>query len=487
MSKAKRIGVAAGAGMGAATAVALRRRWSRRPAEEAPEAPGAIGRAFLDHLAEAIRIPTVSHEDWGRVDESQWGRFREFLQATYPTVFERLEWEVIAGQSLLFRWEGADHALPPILLMGHYDVVPVEPATEDDWPHPPFDAVEADGFLWGRGAMDDKGAVIALFEAVERLLVEGFRPETTIFLAVGHDEEVGGTRGARVVAEALAERGVRFEFVLDEGGAVGEDLLPGLRAPVALIGVGEKGYLNVEISASGDGGHSSTPPAHTAVGRVAAAITALEENPMPARVEVQAGLFATLAEGFGFRQRFVLRRARRFHKTLERRLEGSPMANALIRTTAAAVMVEGGVKPNVLPQQARAVLNFRILQGDSIDSVLQHVRRVVGDDVTVQPVEEGFTSEPSQITDTSAGSYRVLTDAIDDVFPGVLPAPWILMGATDSRYFAPITDAIYRFVPFRARPEDLGRIHGTGERIRVADADTAVRFYDVLIRRAAGA
>jgi carboxypeptidase PM20D1 len=329
--------------------------------------------------------------------------------------------------------------------------------------------------------------VIGLFEAITGLLAEGFRPETSLYVAVGHDEEVGGTRGARVVADTLADRGVRFEFVLDEGGAVGEQVLPGLAAPVALVGIGEKGYLNVEISASGDGGHSSTPPEHTAVGRVAAAIAALETNPMPARMGVQAGLFAVLAEALPFAQRFVLRRADRFGKVLQRQLEGSPMTNALIRTTAAPTIVEGGVKPNVLPQQARAVVNFRILQGDSIAGVLEHVRAVVGAGVTVEPIEEGFTSEPSALADSSTASFRVLADAIDDVFPRVVAAPWILMGATDSRYFAPISDAIFRFAPFRVRPEDMGRIHGTGERIRVDDADAAVRFYEVLIRGAAGA
>jgi len=488
MSNRKNLGYLAGARMGAASAAALRRRWAGKSREEeTSEGPGPAGRAFLDHLAEAIRIPTVVYEDWDRVDEPQWPRFREFLQATYPNVFEQLEWELIAGHSLLFRWEGNDPALPPILLMGHYDVVPVEAGTEEDWPHPPFDAVEADGFLWGRGALDDKGAVVGLFEALEALVVEGFRPETNTYVAIGHDEEVGGPRGARAVAEVLAGRGLRFEFVLDEGGAVGEELLPGLEAPVALIGIGEKGYLNVEISASGDGGHSSTPPEHTAVGRVAAAVAALEANPMPARLGVQAGLFATLAEAFPFPRRFVLRRADRFGKVLQRPLEGSSMTNALIRTTAAATIVEGGVKPNVLPQQARAVVNFRILQGDSIESVLEHVRRVAGDGVTVQPLDEGFTSEPSPLTDTSAASFGVLAEAVGDVFPGVLPAPWILMGATDSRYYAPIADAVFRFAPFRVRPEDMGRIHGTGERVRVEDADAAVRFYEVLIRRAAGA
>jgi carboxypeptidase PM20D1 len=487
MSNRRRIGFVAGAGAGAAAAVALRRRKTGARQAIAPEtSPSPLGRAYLDHLADAIRIPTVTYEAWDQVDESQLTRFREYLLDTYPLVSDHLEWEIVAKHSLLYRWPGADPALPPLLLMGHYDVVPVEPGTEDAWEHPPFEGVEDDGYLWGRGALDDKGAVIALFEAVQSLLASGFTPEASIYLSIGHDEEVGGGQGASAVARLLAERGVHFEFVLDEGGAVGEDLLPGASHPIGLIGVGEKGYANVQISAEGSGGHSSTPPPHTAIGQIAATIAALEAAPMPAHMEVQRELFAAFAKAMPQPQRFLLKHSDRFARVLERRLSASPMTNALVRTTGAATVVSGGVKPNVLPQQAQAIVNFRILQGDTIEDVLEHVRSLAPAGVTVQPLREGFTSDPSALSGTDTASYALVAGTIGEVFPGTIPAPWILMAATDSRHFAPIADAVYRFAPFRARPEDMSRIHGTNERLDTADADAAVAFYRRLITRAGG-
>jgi carboxypeptidase PM20D1 len=487
MGTRKRIGLVAGAGAGAAAVVALRRRKAGTRQATVPEAgPSPIGRAYLDHLAEAVRIPTVTYEDWDRVDESQLARFREFLLDTYPLVSDHLEWEIVAQHSLLYRWPGADPTVPPILLMGHYDVVPVEPGTEHTWEHPPFEGVEDDEYLWGRGALDDKGAVIALFEAVQSLLAAGFTPQATVYLSIGHDEEIGGARGASVVARLLAERGIHFQFVLDEGGAVADDLLPGIDRPIGLIGVGEKGYANIEITAEGSGGHPSTPPPHTAVGMVAATIAALEATPMRAHMEVQEELFGTLAKALPQPQRFFLKYFDRLAGLLERRLSAAPMTNALIRTTGAATVVSGGVKPNLLPQKAQAIVNFRILQGDTIDDVLEHVQSVAAHGVTVRALMEGFTSDPSPLSPTNTASYDLIADTIVETFPGTVPAPTILMPATDSRHFAPIADAVYRFAPFRGKPEDMRRVHGTNERFRVADADAAVGFYRRLIEKAAG-
>ncbi len=486
MANRTRIGLAAGAGLGAVAARALRRRWGRR--DETPEetAAGPAAQAFLEHLAEAIRIPTVSTEDRSLIDFAPYERFREFLRATYPLTFERLDSEIVAGHSLLLRWPGSDPELPPVLLMSHYDVVPVEEGTEADWQRPPFSGERDGEHLWGRGTLDDKGSVIGLLEAVEGLAGNGFTPDATLYLSIGHDEEIGGGQGAAAIAAVLAERGVHFEFVLDEGGAVVEDFLPGASGAVALLGIGEKGYVNVEIVAAGEGGHSSAPPAHTAVGRVAAAVAALESQPMAARLDVQEGLFAVMAGTLPGVQGLALRYAGRLGPVIERRLSARPQTNALIRTTGAVTMIDGGVKPNVLPQQARAVVNYRILPGDTVDSVVAHVRRVVGPDVTVRALEGGFTANPSPLADTESASFRLICEVIEDVFPDARSAPWILMGATDSRHMVTLADNVYRFAPFRLTPEDMGRIHGTGERIRLSDAGPAVAFYTRLIRRATG-
>ncbi|MDP2623702.1 MAG: M20/M25/M40 family metallo-hydrolase [Actinomycetota bacterium] len=488
MSSRKKVGFMAGAGLGAAAAAALRRRWSKAdgepPVERVATPPDAAGEAFLDALSRAIRIPTVS-SDTG-YDAAVFDEFHGFLAREYPLVHTRLEREVIEGHSLLYRWPGTDPDAAPFLLMAHQDVVPVEPGTEDGWDQGPFAGAIDGDHLWGRGALDDKGPLIALLQAVEALLGEDFAPVPTIYLFLGHDEESGG-RGAVAAADLLGARGVRFSFVLDEGGAVAEDLLPGVTAPLALVGIGEKASLDVEIAARGEGGHSSAPPRHTAIGRVAAAIKQIEDHPMPARIDVQRPFLRALASVMRGPRATLLRNPDRFRPVVERRLSASPMTSALIRTTAAVTMISGGVKSNVLPQEARAVVNFRILPGDTVAGVLDHVLSTVGDEVRV--TSRGFggvAADPPPLSSTVSAGFAAVAATIDEVFPGVALAPWILLGATDSRFFRPIADDVYRFAPFTVTPDDMSRVHGTAERVRISDAAGAVAFYRGLIVRAGG-
>lgn len=488
MTSGKRgVKLIAGAGMGAAAAAALRRRWAgRRSAGPAP-APALSegGRALLDHLAEAVQMPTVSHEDRSQIDPAPFADFHAFLERTYPLVHHELKREKV-GDSLLYTWEGRDPAALPVLLMGHMDVVGVEPGTEDDWPHPPFGGERDDEYLWGRGTTDDKGSVLALFEATESLLGEGFRPDVTLYLAIGHDEEIGGAEGAGSLAALLASRGVRLDFALDEGGTIIEGYLPGLARQVALLAIGEKGYLNVELVAEGSGGHSSVPPPHTAVGLLAAAVTRLEAAPMPARLEAQAGFFTALAPVLGGLKGLALRNLDRLGPLVERRLASDSAGNALIRTTGAVTMIDGGVKPNQLPQSARAVVNYRLLPGDTTESVLAHVGRVAGPGIVVRRLEGGFSAEASRLADTGSASYRLIEETIAEIFPEAVVAPWLETGATDSRHYLPIAENVYRFSPMRFRPDDMKRMHGTGERLRLGDADPMLAFYRRLIVRACG-
>jgi len=485
MTSRKRVGFIAGAGLGAAAAAALRRRWKGEddaaPVRVAPL--DDVAHAFLDHLAAAVRIPTVSAED-GSFDPDAFADFRAFLADTYPRIHRRLGLEMIGEHTLLFTWHGSDAAAPPFLLMAHQDVVPIEPGTEAGWEHEPFSGDRDDDHLWGRGTLDDKGALVALLEAVEGLLGEAFEPGSTIYLLLGHDEEVGGNRGAAAAADLLGERGVRLSFVLDEGGAVVAGMIPGVGVPLGLIGIGEKLSVDVTITASGDGGHSSMPPRHTAVGRVAAAVKAIEDHPMPARIEAQKGLFRVLARVMRGPRAMLLRNLEVTHKLVERVFAASPQTNALIRTTAAATIIAGGVKSNVLPQEARAVVNFRVIPGDSVAAVLDHLRSVVGDEVRVGVTGFGQHADPAPLSSTETPGWACLTDTIAEVFPGAVATPWILFGATDSRYFTPLADGVYRFAPFTASADDLNRIHGTGERIRLSDAPAAVNFYRRLIVRA---
>ena len=289
------------------------------------------------------------------------------------------------------------------------DVVPAEPETDGKWEHDPFAGDVADGFIWGRGAIDNKSAVLGTLEAVEMLLDEGFRPARTIYLAYGHDEEVGGTHGARQTATLLKSRGVELEMVLDEGGVIGSGILPGIVEPVALVGVAEKGFVTIELRTRVPSGHTSLPPLQSAVGIVSAAVARLELNPMPARMEgATRGLFDRIGPHFPLVQRAVFANLWLTRAIVTRRLASSPATNAMVRTTTAPTMFEAGTKDNMLPSSARAVVNFRILPGDSVSTVLDHVRRVVDDDrVDIKTVGR-FSAEPSAMTSTA---FRLVQDA----------------------------------------------------------------------------
>lgn len=440
---------------------------------------------FVEHLAGLVRFPTITYEDPALIDWSPFVQAHQYLVASYPLVHGNLIREIVASHSLLFTWEGSDPDLPPIVLMAHLDVVPVEPGTEQEWDHEPFSGTIADGFIWGRGSLDDKACLVGILEAVESLLSEGFRPQRTVYLAFGHDEEIGGRGGASAIAGLLAERGVRAEFVLDEGGIVVSGFIPGVEPPLALVGISEKGYLNLEIKATEEGGHSAAPPPHTAVGLVAGAVARMEAHPLPAAMGSQRSLFSAVAAAVGGLRGFVLGRPRFFGPLLRRGLSRSPAANALIRTTQAVTFIEGGIaaKPNVLPQRARAVANYRIRPGDTRESVLAHVRKMAGDDVTVTEVETAFSADPSPMADTESRAFGAIEETIAEVFPDAVLAPWVMVGATDSRHYIPIADNVYRFNPFRVGIEDFKRAHGNNERLPVDAASGAVVFFRRLIER----
>jgi carboxypeptidase PM20D1 len=465
-------------------AVVLIRTATFRVSDMVVEAPPAVvvAEGFAERLAGAVRLPTISHEDPARFDGNAFIALHEHLTESFPGVHSTLVREVVGGFSLLYTWPGTDPSLEPVLLMGHLDVVPVEPGTEQLWTHPPFSGVIADGFVWGRGSIDDKPTVLGTMEAVEALTAEGFRPVRTLYLAYGHDEEVGGAAGAQAIAALLQSRGVRLAMVLDEGGVIGDGLLPGLTRPTALIGVAEKGYVSVELSSQSTGGHSSMPPPSTAVGRVSAAVARLESNPMPARLDgVALQMFENIGPALPLAQRVAFANLWLTRPVVLRQLQGTPSANAMIRTTTAATIFEGGARANILPTRARAVLNFRILPGDSAAGVIAHVRRVVNDTaVDIRIVEEAW--EPSHISPTDTEGYRAIERTVHQLIPGAVVTPYLVLGATDARHFSALSDNIYRFLPIRMDPADLERMHGTNERVGVEEYERAIRFYMLLVR-----
>jgi len=444
--------------------------------------------AIAARLAESVRFATFAAPDGQQFDPAPFEALHAWMDATYPAVRSGLRREVIAGHSLLYTWKGMDPALPPLLLLAHQDVVPVEESTLANWEQPPFDGVVADGWIWGRGTLDDKVSLVAILEAVESLLIAGFQPQRTVMLAFGHDEEVAGN-GAEAMAELLAQRGVSPMLVLDEGLTVTHGIVPGLTQPAALVGIAEKGYFTVELTVEGEGGHSSMPPPHTAVGILAAAVTLLEANPLPAHMDgPMAEMLATLGPEMDFVNKLVFRNLWLLGGVVKGKLESSYTTNASIRTTTAVTMFDGGVKENVLPQSARAVVNFRIFPGETREDVLRHVERTVGDSrVKLRPLS-GISGDPAPVSSTESDGWRLLIGTVRQAFPDAVVAPAMSLVATDARSYSGLSDSVYRFSPIRLHKDrgDTRRFHGTNERVSVENYAEAVRFYAQLITNVSG-
>jgi carboxypeptidase PM20D1 len=459
-----------------AVAVSARYHSEQPPVQPVPEV--AIPDGAAERLAGSLRIPTISSDDPAAFDADVFGTLHRYLQAAFPRVHARLRRETVATHSLLYTWQGSDSSLKPILLIGHLDVVPVETGTQGKWRQDPFGGRIVDGFIWGRGAIDNKSAVLGTLEAVEMLLAEGFRPVRTVYLAYGHDEEVGGTAGAREIAALLKARGVELEMVLDEGGVIAEGVLPGISEPVALVGIAEKGFVTIELSARVAGGHSSLPPRQSAVGILGAAVARLENTRMGARLEGPTRqLFDRIGPRFPAFQRAVFANLWLTTPLVLRTLEGNPTTNAMVRTTAAPTIFQAGTKDNVLPSLARAVINFRILPGDTVASVVEHVKCAIDDRrVEVQTVGR-FSAEPSALSSTDSGSFRTLERTIRGVVPDAIVAPYLVVVVTDARHYSGLSRNVFRFLPLRLTQGDLERMHGIDERVGIRVYETAIRTY----------
>ncbi|HEY2032206.1 MAG TPA: M20 family peptidase [Rhizomicrobium sp.] len=431
------------------------------------------------HLAAAIRFKTISYGNGLHDDQknAQLDALRAWMEQTYPA-FHRAATREIIGKSLLFNWKGKNPDAKPILLMAHMDVVPVVPGTAKDWSHDPFSGDIADGFVWGRGAIDDKGCLIALLDAAERLAQSGFMPERTVMFAFGQDEEVGGHEGNGNIAKLLAARHVHFAWVLDEGGAILNEPFPGVQQPVAFLAVAEKGYLTLQLVAHGTGGHSSRPTSDLAIARLADAVRSVVDHPFASGIdEVQTEQFKLLAPYVPFLQRMMLSNLWLAGPIVSRMLENNPEAAAAMHTTIAPTMIAGGIKDNVLPPQAVATINFRLHQRDTIESTIEHVRKSINDPrVDVRALTE-TQNEASKISDLHDANGMFVAAAIRDSFNGIPVAPSLTTGATDSRHYLPIADDVYRFDPFHMGPDDMSRIHGTNERLAIGDIGPATAFY----------
>lgn len=429
----------------------------------------------IETLSSAIKIKTISYPDYERMDFKLFDEFLLLLEKSYPNINRVCKKELINGYCPVYLWESETKGNKPILLLGHYDVVPVEESKESDWEEEPFSGLLKDGFIWGRGTLDDKNQVIAVMESIEYMISNGHKLNRDIYMAFGFDEEIGGKRGAEKAVEYFKEKNIRFECAIDEGGSIITDMLDGLTAPLALIGTAEKGSTNIEITVRGQDGHSSMPPKNTAVGTLAKIISSVEKNPMPPRLTTPVrDMFKTMApyvEG----KTFILKNIERLFPFINPILGKDSTINSLIRTTIAFTMIQGSQAANILPKTASAIANMRILQGDTSDSVIEHIKKV-NPNIDFE-VEKILVEEASDISNIDEESYKILTKTINKIYPEAVVLPYLMVGGTDSRKYFELCENIYRFSAVVLTKEAFGTIHSSNEKISVENFSNMIKFY----------
>ena len=448
----------------------------------AVDVAGASGR-----LGAAVRFKTIASMSDADANAAEFTGLHALLQASFPKAHAVMKREVIGSYGLLYTWPGSDPKAAPIALMAHQDVVPIAPGTESDWQQPPFSGAVSGGFVWGRGAWDDKGNLMSMLEAVELLAGSGFTPRQTVYLVFGHDEELGGHRGAEQVAKLFKQRGVQLQFIVDEGLLITEGVLKGLDKPAALVGVAEKGYLTVQLTASATPGHSSMPPPQpeaSSIGMLAAGLARLDDKQMPLAIRgLSQDMFESIAPEMSGLNRVFLSNLWLFKPVIESQLKKAASTSAMMRTTTALTVINAGNADNVLPGRANALVNFRLAPGDSSDQVVEHVSKVLANPAIQVEKAVGF-SEASRVAATDAPGFRLINQTLRQLHADVVVAPGLMLGATDSRHFGEVADNIYKFSPVRATSEDLKRFHGTNERISSANYAELIQFYHQLLRNA---
>lgn len=435
-------------------------------------------------LGQAVRYRTVSNQNAADNQLEEWNKLQQWFVSSYPTVHRAMSREVIADGTLVYHWAGSDPSLQPIIVMAHQDVVPVTPGTEGDWKYPPFDGVIADDAVWGRGTVDDKGSLVALFEALEGLAASGFAPKRSVYLVSAHDEEVFGG-GAEAAAKLLEARNVRALFTIDEGSAVILDA-PVINGPAILIGVAEKGYGTLRVTAHAKGGHSSMPPAETGVVNLAKAVVAINDAPFPIELKGPgADMLAVLGGQAGGVTRAAVANQWLFGPLLREQVSSSPAGAAAFHTTIAPTMLEGSPKENVLPQSANALINYRIAPWNRSADIMARARKAThGMPVKLEWVNP--PREPSKVSSTNSLGWNLIAAAARPQIPGAPVSPYLVVGGTDSRNFEGISDNVYRFMPMQFTVQSATMIHGTNEHMSLANLKRMIDFYATLVATAAG-
>ncbi len=456
-------------------AVILIRALRFRPADEEEHQevrPDFDGEMAVSHLQQMIRCRTVSYQDHDLEDQEEFEKLRALLPQFYPTVFSTCTVEHVDRTGLLFHWKGKRDDSPSVL-MAHYDVVPV---VESEWEKPPFEGVIEDGVLWGRGTLDTKITFCSSLEAAETLMKKGFVPEQDIYLSYAGDEETGGN-GAPSIVSLLESRGIKPGMVVDEGGAVVENVFPGVEGKMALIGIGEKGKLELTLRVRGNGGHASAPLPHGPVGYLAKAVVAVEDHPFPARLSGPvAAMFDTLGRRSSFLYRVIFANLWCFLPVLDMicRKSGGEL-NAMLRTTCAFTQMQGSAANNVIPPSATVGANLRLIEGDTVASAVEYIRRTVNNADVEVIAESGDEPSPTSRYDTEGWSR--VRKAVEQTWPEAVVSPYLMVQCSDSRHFNRICDNIYKFSAMELTKEERGLIHGNNERIPLEKIGKAVQFY----------
>ncbi len=431
------------------------------------------------NLSNALKYKTISYTDSTKFDYNEFIKLHQFIDNTYPNVKSKLKKEVINNYSLLYTWQGKNKNLKPLVLTAHMDVVGVEDLTLKEWLHGPFSGDIADDKVWGRGARDNKCQLFSILEAVEYLIENGYEPERTIYLAFGHDEEVRGVNGAAKIAEVLESREIKAECLIDEGGAIVKNPIPGVSGQVALIGFGEKGDMTLKLSAKLDGGHSAEPKKTTAISTISNAITKLNNYKFKETLEYVKPTFEYAAPEANLLGKIVMSNTWLTGGILEKALESSSDTDALLRTTKVATIFNAGFKDNVIPYEASTIVNFRLLPCDTVGEVKEKVIQIIDDkNVTVELY--GYCKNAPEASPTDTEAFTKVQQSLKEVFPNAISVPYFSSGGTDSKHYTKVTKNRYQMTPSLKEKDEKG--HGINERISVDNYEQYIKVFVELIK-----